>query len=127
MRVETQCKKIVNDSQTSMSMIEHVRVETHSPPVIMPFGKTGKPPFRLRGERGERGERPVSPQRRPVPTPGQRLQGQSHSNWGPIWGSGLRHLWDAIIINNGPIDTSICSSLIWLKKGTCDNEPPDFE
>lgn len=34
----------------------------------------------LRGERGERGERPVSPQRRPVPTPGQRLQGQSHSH-----------------------------------------------
>lgn len=30
--------------------------------------------------RGERGERPVSPQRRPVPTPGQRLQGQSHSH-----------------------------------------------
>lgn len=35
----------------------------------------------LRGERGERGERAVSPQRRvPVPTPGQRLQGQSHSH-----------------------------------------------
>ena len=87
-------------------MIEHVRVETHSRPVIMPFGKTctflsgpsakGKPPFRLRGERGERGERPVSPQRRPVPTPGQRLQGQSHSSLGPIWGYGEKHLWDAM-------------------------------